>query len=110
MKSAIQDPAVRNGAALKRKVALTCAVSILLTRWFAVGDDNQALGRASSMWSLNREKSVRLQRFGHWIAYEDQYVGVVWWYNTSTGLGSWATPPEVKDFNLKTHSPTTKVQ
>ena len=38
---------------------------------------------------------MRLQRWGAWIAYEDQETNSVYWYNQSTTKGQWESPPEV---------------
>lgn len=39
------------------------------------------LARPQSLMSLRRERSVRLEHWGDWIAYEDQNEKSVFWYN-----------------------------
>merc|ERR1711871_1852892 len=48
-----------------------------------------------SFFSLKKNKTMRLQRWGPWIAYEDQETKQVYWYNQSTSQGQWETPAEV---------------
>ena len=51
--------------------------------------------RMHSMWSSRREKSMRLQQYGNWIAYEDKVLKTVFWYNSSTMESQWDKPDEV---------------
>ncbi|CAM9473319.1 unnamed protein product [Chrysoparadoxa australica] len=53
------------------------------------------LEKTGSMWSLRRGRSVRLQQYGDWIAYEDQNVSSVFWYNHVTQTTQWQKPEEV---------------
>jgi hypothetical protein len=53
------------------------------------------LPKGKSMFSLNSERSLRLQRWGNWIAYEDQAAKTIYWYNPSNGSGQWEKPDEV---------------
>eukprot|EP00606_Chrysophyceae_sp_TOSAG23-5_P000351 GSChrysophyteH2.ASY1.ANO1.949.1 assembled CDS len=48
-----------------------------------------------SMFSLKTNKSLRLQRWGEWIAYEDQQTDKIYWYNSSTSKGQWEKPQAV---------------
>jgi hypothetical protein len=48
------------------------------------------------MFSLKKNKSLRLQRWGSWIAYEDQDDSAkVYWYNHTTNEGQWERPESV---------------
>ena len=47
------------------------------------------------MFSLKTNKSLRLQRWGEWIAYEDHQTEKVYWYNSSTSKGQWEKPQAV---------------
>jgi ankyrin repeat protein len=51
--------------------------------------------RMHSLWSSRREKSMRLQQFGNWIAYEDKVLKTVFWYNSATQESQWDKPDEV---------------
>ncbi|CAM9456155.1 unnamed protein product [Hapterophycus canaliculatus] len=42
---------------------------------------DSSLVRPQSLMSLSRERSVRLEHWGDWIAYEDQNEKSVFWYN-----------------------------
>jgi len=54
------------------------------------------LRSVQSMFSLKKNKSLRLQRWGSWIAYEDQDdASKVYWYNHSTNEGQWEVPESV---------------
>jgi WW domain len=53
----------------------------------------------ASLWSLNRGRSVRLQQWGEWIAYEDQSEsakGKQFWYNHLTQETQWDMPRDVQ--------------
>ena len=55
-----------------------------------------SLSKTRSMYSLNHTKSLRLQRWGSWIAYEDQEnKEKTYWYNQRTGQGQWEKPEKV---------------
>lgn len=69
--------------------------------------------KVKNLFSLNSNKSLRLKRYGSWIAYEDQGSGEtadIYWYNHSSGQGQWAVPESVapliggKTGTLKTKS------
>ena len=54
------------------------------------------------MYSLNHTKSLRLQRWGSWIAYEDQEnKDKTYWYNQRTGQGQWEKPEKVISIEKK---------
>ena len=58
--------------------------------------------KARSMYSLNNTRSLRLQRWGSWIAYEDQESKEkTYWYNQRTGEGQWEKPAKVEELQLK---------
>lgn len=50
---------------------------------------------AQSMFSLRAVKSLRLQKWGDWIAYHDQSSKTVFWYNHKTNAGQWEQPQQV---------------
>ena len=56
---------------------------------------HKGLKDTQSFFSLKKNKTMRLQRWGAWIAYEDQETNSIYWYNQSTTKGQWETPPEV---------------
>ncbi len=60
----------------------------------SVGNGNQGLNRLQSMFSM-KNKSLRLQKWGNWIAYNDQATQKMYWYNSETASGQWETPDEV---------------
>lgn len=47
----------------------------------AEAQEDSPLARPQSLMSLRRERSVRLEHWGDWIAYEDQNEKSVFWYN-----------------------------
>ena len=53
------------------------------------------LRKKESVFSLTSRRSVRLQRFGSWIAFEDQKTQKLFWYNHSKAEGVWEKPDEV---------------
>ena len=59
-------------------------------------DDNtnmaSSLNRMQSFFSLKSKRSLRLQKWGPWIAYEDQNTNSVYWYNHETAEGQWQKP------------------
>jgi hypothetical protein len=59
-----------------------------------------------SLFSL--KKSLRLKRWGSWIAYEDQNTGSTYYYNHKTGDGQWKIPPSVAGMMKKQHSISAK--
>jgi hypothetical protein len=71
--------------------------------------------KGKSMFSLSAERSLRLQRWGNWIAYEDQVAKTVYWYNPNTLLGQWEKPEEVNNLqqmmgNPGAHSASSRVR
>ena len=68
--------------------------------------------KVKNLFSLNSCKSLRLKRYGSWIAYEDQNGAEsanIYWYNHGTGEGQWEVPASVapmigKSGSLKTKS------
>jgi len=56
----------------------------------------KTLKHVQSLFSLKTAKSLRMQRWGEWIAYEDQTKpNSTYWYNQSTSSGQWDKPDEV---------------
>lgn len=55
----------------------------------------KTLKHAQSMFSLKANKSLRLQKWGQWLAYEDANSNRQYWYNHSTNEGQWEVPEEV---------------
>jgi hypothetical protein len=51
-----------------------------------------------SMFSLRANRTMRLQRYGPWIAYHDPGSHSVFWYHHETGKGQWETPDLVKNW------------
>ena len=64
------------------------------------GDVPKGLKHVQSMFSLKTQKSLRVQRWGDWIAYEDQQTSHIYWYNHSKGCGQWEKPEEVAQMQL----------
>lgn len=48
-----------------------------------------------SLFTLRDAKTMRLQRFGSWLAYHDPYTAQVFWYNHETCSGQWELPEQV---------------
>ena len=44
-------------------------------------DHAKVLSKVNSMFSLQANKSLRLQRWNDWLAYEDQAANKIYWYN-----------------------------
>lgn len=69
-------------------------------------DDDKA--KAEKLFSLSNKKSLRLKRWGSWIAYEDQNSSSTYWYNHKTGTGQWNIPdsvaPMMKKQSFASHS------
>jgi ankyrin repeat protein len=59
------------------------------------------LKNVKSMFSLKTKQSLRLQRWGDWIAYEDQQTSHIYYYNHSTSNGQWEKPEEVAKAQLE---------
>lgn len=58
---------------------------------------SKALHQATqSMFSLRANKSMRLQRWGSWIAYHDTQSKSIFWYNHETSEGQWDVPKQVQ--------------
>ena len=55
--------------------------------------------KVKTLFSLNSNKSLRLKRYGSWIAYEDQSTvsesSQIYWYNHNSGEGQWEVPESV---------------
>lgn len=63
----------------------------------------RTLRHAQSMFSLKTSKSLRLQKWGEWLAYEDQQTTSVYWYNHRTSTGQWTKPDEVALLEKQMH-------
>ncbi len=58
-----------------------------------------------SMFSLKNAKSMKLQRYGNWIAYYDaDNPFAIFWYNHETTQSQWETPLEVMEWQERHHS------
>ncbi len=56
---------------------------------FIAAERNAVMEKAAqSMFSLRAVKSLRLERWGQWIAYHDQTSHTVFWYNHESNLGA----------------------
>ena len=67
--------------------------------------------KVKNLFSLNSSKSLRLKRYGSWIAYEDQGgddTASIYWYNHSTGEGQWNVPATVEQMIGKSGALKTK--
>jgi ankyrin repeat protein len=60
-------------------------------------ETNPILKRNTSLFSLQKNKSIKLQKWGSWIAYEEQDPNhnAIYWYNFVTNQGQWEIPDEV---------------
>lgn len=56
----------------------------------------EVMNKVKALFSMNNNKSLRLKRWGSWIAYEDQNTKSTYWYNSKTGGGQWAVPDKLK--------------
>lgn len=65
--------------------------------------------RIKSWFSLSNNRSVRLQHFGSWIAYEDQDTNATYYYNHRTGEGQWEEPEKVRKMNSASSSSSVSV-
>ena len=61
----------------------------------------RTLKHVQSMFSLKTNKSLRLQRWGDWIAYEDQQTSSIYWYNSRSNSGQWDKPESVAKLQLE---------
>jgi len=61
----------------------------------ASADTGKPLVKAGSMFTLRTNKSMRLQRWGAWIAYHDTQSHSIFWYNHETAKGQWEQPEQV---------------
>jgi hypothetical protein len=50
------------------------------------------------MFSLRSNRTMRLQRYGPWIAYHDPGSHSVFWYNHEQSKGQWETPDIVRQW------------
>ncbi|CAM9559524.1 unnamed protein product, partial [Scytosiphon promiscuus] len=62
------------------------------------------LVRPQSLMSLSRERSVRLEHWGDWIAYEDQNEKSVFWYNHVEDKSQREAPTGVRGANERSIS------
>jgi len=46
------------------------------------------------MFSLKTNNSLRLVKWGDWLAYEDQVSNKIYWYNHNLGVGQYEKPDE----------------
>jgi ankyrin repeat protein len=68
----------------------------IIKRQGGSGIGASVMKKARSMYSLNHNRSLRLQRWGSWIAYEDQEDhSKTYWYNQRTGEGQYEKPEKV---------------
>jgi hypothetical protein len=76
----------------------------IIKKQFAKGErdsasDDQMKDKVKNLFSLNSNKSLRLKRYGSWIAYEDQASACdssdIYWYNHGSGVGQWEVPESV---------------
>ena len=78
---------LRNATRLETFIEAACHVLMVLFL-------SQA--KAGHLFSLSNQKSLRLKRWGSWIAYEDQNSSnKTYWYNHKTGTGQWSMPDSV---------------
>lgn len=69
--------------------------------YIALGSPIRKLDKfAQSMFSLRAVKSLRLERWGPWIAYHDQQSQTVFWYNHESNVGQWNKPEQVTIMQL----------
>lgn len=55
-----------------------------------------------SMFTLRDNSTMRLQRYGCWIAYYDPTgTNNIFWYHSEKCVGQWETPEEVKEYRAK---------
>jgi hypothetical protein len=55
-----------------------------------------------SMFTLRDNSTMRLQRYGCWIAYYDPTgTNNIFWYHSEKGTGQWEMPEEVKEYKVK---------
>lgn len=63
-------------------------------------EPSSGLARIQSMFSM-KNKSLRLQKWGSWIAYEDYQTHRLYWYNHETSKGQWEMPDQVLQMQQK---------
>ena len=59
-----------------------------------------SLARPRSIFSM-KNASVRLQRWGSWLSYEDPQSKKEYWYNSKTGVGQFEKPDKVRDLQIR---------
>ena len=59
-----------------------------------------SLSRPRSIFSM-KNASVRLQRWGSWLSYEDPQSKKEYWYNSKTGVGQFEKPDKVRDLQIR---------
>eukprot|EP01041_Mallomonas_annulata_P005388 gene5388-10775_t len=59
-------------------------------------EEFQTPERVRTMFSLTDDRSLRLETYGSWIAYNDQTSGSTYYYNHHTCSGQWEVPDKVK--------------
>ena len=56
---------------------------------------NKSNSNNKSLFSLKTKKTMKMQRWGAWIAYEDNSTHNIYWYNHEELRGQWEKPEEV---------------
>jgi hypothetical protein len=57
--------------------------------------EDHKLKPVQSMFSLKKNKTMRVKKWGTWIAYVDEETHKTYWYSQSLNTGQWEMPPEV---------------
>ncbi|CAM9105904.1 unnamed protein product [Choristocarpus tenellus] len=81
----------------KCKEELSDCVPYEIIKPAAKANTSQNLDRTESVMSLRHGRSVRLKQWGDWIAYEDQDIRHVFWYNHVARTSQWEKPDGVDD-------------
>jgi ankyrin repeat protein len=72
-------------------------------RSFTGGSSGGGLTRPRSIFSM-KNASVRLQRWGSWLSYEDPQTKKEYWYNHRTGVGQFEKPDKVRELQIRAMS------